>query len=596
MAAIAEAERELDTSLAGLEARELVLEKAREPELEYIFKHALVQEATYESIVRRRRRELHQKVAASIESLFADRLDDFYSLLAYHYTKAEDWEKAQEYLFKAADQAGTIAADAEALAHYEQAMDAYTRAFGDKWDALERAAVERKMGEALFHRAEHEHAREHLFRALALLGRPFPQQPGAVRRAIAWQLLRQLGHRLLPWLLRRHAPPGIVRIIEQQVWTYYVLEWMDSGEDQERLLLAMLLALNQAESVRLDWSSAGSLNVVGYVFDMIPLRRLARFYHRIGHALAEKTQEPFALAIAHLMTGMHDYWATGDWDRAGRLLLRARDEFKTMGRVRDWGSATIEMADLEIDQGKFQDALSLAQEAATFARDTGDRVVECWAQNRVGTIHATYGELAKAEQELRAGIDGLLATQPADAVMASGWLALCLLRQGKSDEARTILDEHAELISKFEVRGYFLRPVCVARTALSLGTAEHAQGTVRQAALSEARTSWRLLSKVARADTCGVVPALRLQGTWLWLGGRHGKAQSLWKRSRAEADKLGAPYEGALTDFEVGRLTGDAAALERAATTFETLGAPLDLARARDLLRRVGRERDVFAG
>ena len=120
LAAISEAERELDESLAGLQARELVLERARDPELEYVFKHALVQEATYESILKQRRRELHGKVAASIEVLFADRLEDFSGLLAYHYTQAEDWEKAQEYLFKAGDQAGSIAADAEALEHYER--------------------------------------------------------------------------------------------------------------------------------------------------------------------------------------------------------------------------------------------------------------------------------------------------------------------------------------------------------------------------------------------------------------------------------------------------------------------------------------------
>ena len=102
-----------------------MLEKARDPELEYIFKHALVQEATYESILLQRRRELHRRVAVAIETLFADRLEEFYSLLAYHYSKAEDWEKAQEYLFKAGDQAGSIAADAEALAHYEEAIDAY---------------------------------------------------------------------------------------------------------------------------------------------------------------------------------------------------------------------------------------------------------------------------------------------------------------------------------------------------------------------------------------------------------------------------------------------------------------------------------------
>ena len=139
LVAISEAERELDESLAGLQARELVLEKARDPELEYIFKHALVQEATYESILKQRRRDLHKQVAAAIETLFAERLEEFYSLLAYHYSKAEDWEKAQEYLFKAGDQAGSIAADAEALAHYQEAVEAYTRAFGDSWDPLERA-------------------------------------------------------------------------------------------------------------------------------------------------------------------------------------------------------------------------------------------------------------------------------------------------------------------------------------------------------------------------------------------------------------------------------------------------------------------------
>ena len=134
LAAISEAERELDESLAGLQARELVLERARDPELEYVFKHALVQEATYESILKQRRRELHGKVARSIELLFADRLEDFSGLLAYHYTQAEDWEKAQEYLFKAGDQAGSIAADAEALEHYELAMAAYSQAFGDTWE------------------------------------------------------------------------------------------------------------------------------------------------------------------------------------------------------------------------------------------------------------------------------------------------------------------------------------------------------------------------------------------------------------------------------------------------------------------------------
>jgi predicted ATPase len=130
-------------------------------EVELLFKHALVQEATYESILLQRRRELHRRVGECVEALFADRLDEFYGLLAYHYSRAEEWEKAQDFLFKAGDQAGKVAADAEALEHYRQALAAYSRAFGDRWDPLQRAELERKMGEALFRRGEQSQAREY---------------------------------------------------------------------------------------------------------------------------------------------------------------------------------------------------------------------------------------------------------------------------------------------------------------------------------------------------------------------------------------------------------------------------------------------------
>ena len=63
-------------------------------------------------------------------------MEEFYSLLAYHYSKAEDWERAQDYLFKAGDRAGVIAADAEALAHYREALEASVRAFGEEWTRL----------------------------------------------------------------------------------------------------------------------------------------------------------------------------------------------------------------------------------------------------------------------------------------------------------------------------------------------------------------------------------------------------------------------------------------------------------------------------
>jgi len=585
LAAIAEADRALDESLAGLQDRDLVLEKAREPELEFIFKHALVQEATYESIVKRRRRELHREVAASMESLFADRLDDFFGLLAYHYTKAEDWEKAQEYLFKAGDQAEKLAADGEALLHYEQAMEAYSRAFQDSWSALERATVEHKMGEAFFRRGEHERARNYMHRALATLGAPFPATRGAVRRAIVWQTLRQLGHRLLPWSARRSATGDDRRIAEERYWIYSSLALMDIGEDQVRLLLIVLLALNVTESAGLDGLASTGMSTIGYVCDMIPLPRLARLYHRKALALARKAGDPWSIAKADFLAGAHQYWATGAWDSAFDLISGAREAFWRLGRVRNWGTAVAEAIDLDVDRGDLSQADALAREVVALAQDVGDRVVECWALTRIGWIEALRGDFGPAERDLRTGIHVLLETlQPADAVMAVGWLALCLLGQGRADEARAVLREQDERIRRYGIMGYFLRAFRVAEMLLALTDAEQAQGTRRQKALREARAACRALRRVGRADICGMVAAQRMDGTYAWVCGRRRRAEHCWRSSLVLAAKLGARYEGALTELEVGRRLGDREALERAVSAFEAMGSTPDLLQARELL------------
>ena len=86
-------------------------------------------------------------------------------------------------------------------------------------------------------------------------------------------------------------------------------------------------------------------------------------------------------------------------------------------------------------------------------------------------------------------------------------------------------------------------------------------------------------------DTTAFVAAARMQGTYEWLRGRPRKAEKWWRRSLDHAEKLGARYEGALTELEIGRRLGDPAALERAALAFEAMGAEHCLAQAVALRR-----------
>ena len=92
---VASSIEDVDNRLAYLKDVQLIRETMRMEELEYLFKHALAQEAAYESTLLQQRKAVHLKVAQSIEKLFRERLPEFYGMLAYHYSKAEDPEKAE---------------------------------------------------------------------------------------------------------------------------------------------------------------------------------------------------------------------------------------------------------------------------------------------------------------------------------------------------------------------------------------------------------------------------------------------------------------------------------------------------------------------
>jgi predicted ATPase len=102
---ISEAERHLDAHLSLLQRADLVREKARWPDLEYIFKHSLTQEAAYNSLLLERRKAFHLRVGEAIETLFPDRQEEFLGLLARHYEAAEAYDKAVNYLLRAGDKA-----------------------------------------------------------------------------------------------------------------------------------------------------------------------------------------------------------------------------------------------------------------------------------------------------------------------------------------------------------------------------------------------------------------------------------------------------------------------------------------------------------
>lgn len=110
-----------DTQLDTLEAKGLVRLAALRPELEYLFRHALVQDAAYGSLLKQERRELHGRVAEALESLYPDRVGELAPVLAMHFEQAGEAERAIDYYAASGRQAFGQAAIQEAFSAYDRA-------------------------------------------------------------------------------------------------------------------------------------------------------------------------------------------------------------------------------------------------------------------------------------------------------------------------------------------------------------------------------------------------------------------------------------------------------------------------------------------
>lgn len=114
----------LRDNLFNLQNMELIYEKTLFPELEYIFRHALIQEVAYDSLLSTKKIDFHRKVGEAMKALFGARGGEYASFIGDHFMRGQVWASAFEYLEKAGDAAAHLFAHAEARVHYARAIKA----------------------------------------------------------------------------------------------------------------------------------------------------------------------------------------------------------------------------------------------------------------------------------------------------------------------------------------------------------------------------------------------------------------------------------------------------------------------------------------
>jgi class 3 adenylate cyclase/tetratricopeptide (TPR) repeat protein len=461
---------ELDGLLGELKTLEIVYELGLLPEPAYIFKHAVIQDVAYQSLLVQRRRDLHRAVGQAIEELYADRLADHYEELAHHFDQGEAWAKAFEYLVRSGDKARDTYANEAAIAHYTRAierascvnpelplatvLELYQRrsrlqvvvakneeaiASLETMLALARAAGDRRLeGEALA-----DLAFAHVYTL------SWEHQPVAARYADeAAAVAREIGDDRI--LTRALASRGSVHCAYGE---------LDQGvrllEESVRLgepLGAPDLYLNGL------WYLGHVHNWRGEYQQAIEIERQVR---REAEAIHDEFNDGLAywsLGLAHIGRGLYTE-ARAVLDD-GLVKARERKSHYNVGRI------TNSLGWLYQELGDFQRALELDREAAELGRHHKIGNVEVSSQLNIGADLVRCGEVSRALAMLEGMVEkvekGLGSHRWRWNMRVSVGIAEALLAVGRGDEALAWIERAASTArssgsAKYQGKCYALR-------------------------------------------------------------------------------------------------------------------------------------------
>jgi len=361
--ALSDEPAEMDRALAHLLRAELIREFASPSERQYIFKHALTQEAAEASLLAEQRRDLHGQVARHLESTLGDGAAEQTALLAHHWYHAAEWDKALEH---------TLAAAARARGLYDRPA-----ARGHFWRALELFD--------LLPRTE-DRQRQHADAIEALV-----QLPGFARDETMVQLAVQHLDRALQSTADRGDLVSLARVQARKGFMV---------RDEELLKEALARA-----------ESCGDPLVHAFVRD-----RYGAYLGASGRWDEALTQYGRAIAIyaeqgARVQHAMNiNYGGRCYSARAGRLIdsLHYAHEFREIAA--DLGNAPLLAwrameAEPYVYQGAWNDVIRVAEESLPIALQIGETNVILFGSAWLGLAYLKVGKLADARRVIDGAIE-----------------------------------------------------------------------------------------------------------------------------------------------------------------------------------------------
>ena len=558
----------------------------------YFFHNGLAQEMLYESLLKRTRRELHGRIAEAVEERFHDRLEDFHGLLAYHYTRAEQWEQAQPYLLEAARAASRSAASAEALHFFREAYRVYVAIHGDEGDAEIKADLEKNIAMALLNTGHLSESIDHFNAALKLYGEPVAET--------AWQMNVKAARDLpaVLWSLFRGSlgRPGKGGERDRDLFAVmYNRCRAQNIVDPERGFFDNLAAIRhlshldpqQVENAVGIFASSGTF----FAFAGLPFGISRRFFDLTARLSAElEDSDRFQHRTMEFVLRFHE----GDWSDEHDVEPALFEHGLRHGLL--WNADVYLGMNCErnIRQGKFDAAERQIAELGALCDDWGYGFAR---SNQLAMTAALRIEQRRLDEALEA-VERYHDLRSEDTLhlLALSWRGKTEALAGDVDAAdRSLAAAEAVLARKGRFAPFYLAAFCtsrlrrdVERVERTLAAGEKIAGSLRKAATKHADVAAKLSLKMARERP----EALRLGARLAWRLGDARRATKTWIEALSVAEAMGTRPEyaricrdlAAYLDDDATKaadVAGDDASTwrERARRGFEELDARWDLDR-----------------
>ncbi|NNL66000.1 MAG: AAA family ATPase, partial [Myxococcales bacterium] len=376
----------LDDRLADLVAAGLLLAAAPR----YEFKHPLIQEVAYDSIVEARRAELHHELGVAIEQTLSDRAPGYHARLAYHYGRGHDAERAEAHLFRAGEEAAGASASNEALHFFQEASARYFERHGEGGDPEKKARLAAQVAHAQANRGLLLEAVAHYDQALGHLGE---RTPGRVELALRLPPLAIGLLARLYWPQRRQRPADDTE--RQVIGLMYDRAQAETTTSPTRFVYDTMRVLRNLQ--RVDPRSVDRAG--GILASAVGTFAFGGVSFAVGHKFLERA-EPFVERDDRrevLLFGMMRFllhFLEGDWDDVHGVAEDLLEEGRNLGAL--WEVANFLDLDTErrIYRGEFDEARARIEEIG--------RIVDAFQYDLARASHgalSTYLHIERGELE-----------------------------------------------------------------------------------------------------------------------------------------------------------------------------------------------------